>query len=151
MECCSAGRWRCSAAVPTSSFRFISTPSDGKNLRKVEFTCRPSTFAWQIFDRIFTPSMCWGLSPATFLFLRMFSISTGFPVIADNVIALRIICPPPSPKAPSILIGSILDFYWNLINDSSNGNGLDERGDLTCKEISLDRSSLNLLLSKNLL
>src|SRR5215467_11292861 len=43
-------------------------------------------------------------SPGFSRFARMFSIRKGFPVTSDKLSELRRICPPPSPKDPSIRI-----------------------------------------------
>src|SRR3989338_6377051 len=62
------------------------------------------TSALQIWAVELTACRCWWLRPGTFLLARMLYISNGFFVIADSERAVRRICPPPSPKEPSIFI-----------------------------------------------
>src|SRR3989338_1819286 len=62
------------------------------------------TSALQIWAVELTAWRCWWLSPGTFLLARMLYISKGVWVIADSERAVRRICPPPSPKEPSIFI-----------------------------------------------
>jgi hypothetical protein len=62
-------------------------------------SAQPTSAAW-------TAVRCCRSSPGFSRFARMFSIRKGFPVTSDELSELRKICPPPSPKDPSIRIVS---------------------------------------------
>lgn len=60
----------------------------------------PSSLPWQISRTSWIPAKCWARKPGLLLLPRIFWILIGMPLNAEQAIAFRIICPPPSNMLP---------------------------------------------------
>ena len=94
-------------AVPIS--KRYSPAVTGPGLKEIscELGPVPRTSAPEMRASASTDMRCWGIRPGFGRFLRMLKIRTGFPVMQDRLRVVRRICPPPSPKLPSISTNSV--------------------------------------------
>jgi hypothetical protein len=91
-------------AVPMSNSYFPPMIGPGSNESKADPSSAPWSAPLQTFLTALHAVRCCGWSPGFGRLARMFVMRTGFRVIAERVSDVRMICPPPSPCAPSISI-----------------------------------------------
>jgi hypothetical protein len=94
-------------AVPISKRYSPAVTGPGLKVISCEPGSVPSASAPEIRESAFTAMRCWGIRPGFGRFLRMLKIRTGFPVMQARLRVVRRICPPPSPKLPSISTNSV--------------------------------------------
>src|SRR3990172_4020523 len=104
-----AGKVVCSTrrvepAVPTSKEKSPPVTAPGEKTSSTDPSRSPATSAPEISLAARTEARCWGASPGFFRPLRMLTIRNGLPDRQERPRAVRRICPPPSPRLPSISI-----------------------------------------------
>src|SRR6266508_189840 len=90
-------------AVPTAKRYAPGFTGPGRKTRSWDPSTAPSTSAALTAAAALTAVRCWRRSPGLARPARIFSIRNGVPVAIDSASAVRRICPPPSPCAPSIV------------------------------------------------
>jgi hypothetical protein len=73
-------------------------------VRLRERSTAPVSLAFPIRTAAFTEARCWEARPGLGRDARMLSMRNGFPVSRDRLRAVLRICPPPSPREPSMWI-----------------------------------------------
>jgi hypothetical protein len=105
----SAGKIVCSTsvalpAVPTAKWYLPALIVPGVKVRLVDPRNVPSTAASPISAAASTAARCWRSNPDRSRPPRILSMRKGIPVTSERLNDVRSICPPPSPRDPSISI-----------------------------------------------